>query len=208
MQFDINPNEYFINPTPSSTWDYHYTKNSAFSNDELQKVEDIVKGKSFKKGLTIGQNENDDDEIIKKSNYRKVIYINPNDDNRWLFTKLITLALEANISSYNFDIQTITDPLHYVVYPEDGGHLNWHMDVGTGKVNQRKLALTVQLSNPNEYEGGNFQIWGGGKDQFLNLTKNKGDVIIFPSFLMHRVTPITKGKRKALVFWVGGTPFK
>jgi PKHD-type hydroxylase len=208
MEYKISSDQYFFNPKPLTTWNHHFTKNNAFNSEELKEIENMVKDKPFKKGLTIGQDENDDDKIINESNYRKVIYIDPNDTNKWLFQKLITLALEANVVAYNFDIQTITDPLHYVVYPKDGGHLDWHMDIGTGEVNNRKMAVTVQLSNRDEYEGGHFQIWRGGDQQFLTVSKNKGDAIIFPSFLMHRVTPITKGERKALVFWVGGTPFK
>jgi PKHD-type hydroxylase len=83
------------------------------------------------------------------------------------------------------------------------------MDVGYGEVNRRKLSLTVQLSDPSEYEGGDFHIWyGGDEGQFITMPKEKGTVLIFPSFLMHRVTPVTKGTRKALVFWTGGEPYK
>ena len=82
------------------------------------------------------------------------------------------------------------------------------MDIGQGNVNRRKLATTVQLSDPKDYEGGDFQIWYGGEDGFITLPREKGDVLIFPTFYLHRVTPITKGERRALVFWTGGEPFR
>ncbi len=69
------------------------------------------------------------------------------------------MALEANEKVFHFDIDIVTDPIHYVIYPEDGGHLDWHMDVGAHKVNKRKLAMTVQLSDSSDYEGGDFEIW-------------------------------------------------
>ena len=58
----------------------------------------------------------------------------------------------------------------------------------------------------DEYEGGDFEIGSGG--EFKKLSKKKGSGILFPSFLMHRVTPITKGVRKSLVLWVGGESYK
>ena len=82
------------------------------------------------------------------------------------------------------------------------------MDVGAYGVNKRKLAMTVQLSDANDYEGGEFEIWMGGKDGFITVPREKGDVIIFPAFCMHRVKPITRGQRKCLVFWTGGRPLR
>jgi len=82
------------------------------------------------------------------------------------------------------------------------------MDIGKLGVNRRKLALTVQLSDPSEYDGGEFEVWFGGSEEFVEVPRQKGDVIIFPTFLMHRVKPITRGQRKALVFWTGGEPFR
>ena len=81
------------------------------------------------------------------------------------------------------------------------------MDVGAMGVNKRKLAMTVQLSDPSEYEGGDFEIWFGGKEAQI-VPREKGDVIIFPAFCMHRVRPITRGQRKCLVFWTGGRPLR
>jgi PKHD-type hydroxylase len=124
-----------------------------------------------------------------------------------LYELLFPLALEANEKLFHFDIDIVTDPIHYVIYPEDGGHLDWHMDTGAYGVNKRKLAMTVQLSDPSEYDGGDFEIWFGGKESMV-VPREKGDVIVFPAFCMHRVKPITRGERKCLVFWTGGRPFR
>jgi hypothetical protein len=125
-----------------------------------------------------------------------------------LVLKIVIPIFFWKLSNHQFDLSYVTDPIHYVIYPEDGGHLDWHLDIGIGEVNRRKLSLTVQLSDPSEYEGGEFEIWYGHSGEFVELPRKKGDVIIFPSFLMHRVKPITRGQRKALVFWTGGEPFK
>ena len=73
---------------------------------------------------------------------------------------------------------------------------------------KRKLALTVQLSDPKDYEGGVFQCWFGGGGRFIDLPREKGDVLVMPTFIMHNVSPITKGERRALVYWTGGEPFR
>ena len=82
------------------------------------------------------------------------------------------------------------------------------MDIGQGSVNRRKLALTVQLSDPKDYDGGVFQCWFGGRGRFIDLPRQKGDVLVMPTFIMHNVSPITRGERRALVYWTGGEPFR
>jgi PKHD-type hydroxylase len=66
------------------------------------------------------------------------------------------------------------------------------------------------LSDPSEYEGGQFQMQTGSpeEDKLMTVEQLKGRVIGFPSFLLHRVTPVTKGTRKSLVIWVEGPKFK
>ena len=86
---------------------------------------------------------------------------------------------------------------------EDEGYYDWHVDMGPGKAN-RKLSLVCQLSDPSEYEGGELQIHTG---QIHTVEKKKGLVVIFPSYLLHCVTPVTSGKRQTLVLWIEGPPF-
>jgi|TARA_R110000822_G_scaffold297577_2_gene420190 PKHD-type hydroxylase len=184
---------------------YYYSQ--VFSNDEISYLEQMVhENYTFSKGK-VGTVElgNLDSSVY---NNRDIAYLPPNNDTKWLYEKLEQLVVQANEALFNFSITNVTDLIHYVIYPENGGHLDWHMDIGKLGVNRRKLALTVQLSDPSEYDGGEFEVWFGGKDEFVEVPRQKGDVIIFPTFLMHRVKPIIRGQRKALVFWTGGEPFR
>ena len=192
---------------PTSNWnDFYYFKN-VFNDSMIKQLEDMVYSNyKFSKGKT-GFVELGTDTDSYESNNRDIAYITPMPYSKWLYDLLFPLALEANEKLFHFDIDIVTDPIHYVIYPEDGGHLDWHMDIGAYGVNKRKIAMTVQLSDPSEYEGGEFEIWFGGK-QSIVVPREKGDVICFPSFCMHRVKPITKGQRKCLVFWTGGRPFR
>jgi PKHD-type hydroxylase len=187
----------------------YYSK--AFGPQQIELLEELVKNYEFEKGKTGIQEYGNID--TDKTNNRDIAYLFPNPDTQGLYDYLEGFVNKANEDTYNFNLSYVTDPIHYVIYPEDGGHLTWHMDIGAGHVNNRKLAMTVQLSDPDEYEGGDFQIWMGGEgdtdtESIVTLSREKGDILIFPTYLMHRVTPITKGQRKALVFWTGGEPFR
>ena len=197
----------YNNFTPQSNWnDFYYYKN-VFNDEMIKNLTDMVYANyKFSKGKT-GTKELGDMTDSYRTNNRDIAYITPKPYSKWLYDLLFPLALEANENLFHFDIDIVTDAIHYVIYPEDGGHLDWHMDVGAFGVNKRKLAMTVQLSDSSDYEGGDFQIWMGGKN-YITVPREKGDVIVFPSFCMHRVTPITRGERRCLVFWTGGRPFR
>ena len=199
--------------------DFYYFKNY-FNDEKIEAIHRMIDkgGYKFEKGGT-GYREGN---AVSKNwtNNRDIAYVPADANSWWLYNELEKLVEEANTVMFQFDIQYVTDPLHYVIYPEpnkpgktgelreEGGFLDWHMDIGRGGVNRRKLALTVQLSDPDDYEGGVFQCWFGGSNRFINLPREKGDVLIMPTFIMHNVTPITKGERRALVFWTGGEPFR
>ena len=193
--------------TPQSNWNTFYYWKNVFDDNMIRDLTDMVYANyKFEKGKT-GTKELGNETDSYSTNNRDIAYINPQPHSKWLYDLLFPLALEANEKVFHFDIDIVTDSIHYVIYPEDGGHLDWHMDVGAFGVNKRKLAMTVQLSDSSDYEGGDFQIWMGGED-YLTVPREKGDVIVFPSFCMHRVTPITRGERRCLVFWTGGRPFR
>ncbi len=193
--------------TPQSNWNSFYYWKNVLDDKMIKDLTDMVYANyKFEKGKT-GTQELGNVTDSYRTNNRDIAYINPQPHSKWLYDLLFPLALEANEKAFHFDIDIVTDSIHYVIYPEDGGHLDWHMDVGAHGVNKRKLAMTVQLSDSSDYEGGDFQIWMGGED-YLTVPREKGDVIVFPSFCMHRVTPITRGERRCLVFWTGGRPFR
>ena len=81
-----------------------------------------------------------------------------------------------------------------------------------GKV--RKLSLTLNLTDPNEYEGGDLLFDFGSKDEGgqtneeIKIARKQGTLIIFPSFIKHCISPVTKGTRYSLVNWTLGRPFR
>jgi PKHD-type hydroxylase len=122
-----------------------------------------------------------------------------------LYNKIVSLVAQANKDFFNFEISSLTENLQYTEYDETvQGHYDWHFDIGEGPLNcNRKLSVSIQLTDPSEYEGGQLEFAMGKVGE-----KEQGTMVIFPSYLQHRVTPVTKGTRRSLVTWITGQPFR
>lgn len=189
--FDINP---YIDQT-----EYYWYK-EGFNTQELEWLQNIVNLYPYEEGSIVGSTSTN----LEVRNSR-IKWLHYDERTNWLYEKLAKFSIEANDTIWGFKIHSIIDSLQYTEYLEGGGHYDWHVDIGPAPINHRKISIVVQLSSPEEYEGGDLEIWSGG--QFKSIPKIKGCVVLFPSFLLHRVTPVTKGFRKTLVLWIGGAAF-
>lgn len=127
------------------------------------------------------------------------------EETQWLYEKLAGVAYRCNRARYHFDLTGIFEPIalnHYAA----GGHFEWHKDHGNGPISVRKLSLIVQLSHPDDYEGGDLEFLGDEDPE--PALRQRGTVIIFPAFVAHHVTPVTSGARTSLVAWIAGPPFR
>ena len=123
-----------------------------------------------------------------------------------LYERLSQIVLRLNTDFYRFDL-TGLENLQYTIYDgRQGGHYDWHIDFGHKNFKPRKISLSIQLSDPADYEGCElqFQI----ESQPISAPRSRGTVIAFPSFFLHRVTPVTAGVRKSLVLWATGPEFR
>jgi PKHD-type hydroxylase len=132
-----------------------------------------------------------------------VSYVNPAESSRWIFDKLEHILLDLN-GDYKFELNGFNEGFQVAEYSAPGDHYTWHNDIGTGAFSTRKLSMSVQLSDEGDYEGGELQF----ADSTAPAPKQIGSLIVFPSFLTHRVKPVTSGKRKSMVSWVSGPAFK
>ncbi|MBV9549781.1 MAG: 2OG-Fe(II) oxygenase [Alphaproteobacteria bacterium] len=124
----------------------------------------------------------------------------------WIYDRLERVARHLNAQVYHFELSGFSDLFQYSVYHgSEGGHFGWHIDQVRGAAH-RKLSFSLQLSGPDEYQGGELVIHGGG--QPATAPKTRGALVAFPSYTLHRVTPVTAGTRRALVFWTAGPPFR
>jgi PKHD-type hydroxylase len=110
-----------------------------------------------------------------------------------------------NRQHWNLDIAGFGEALQMTRYEGgDEGHYDWHQDFGA--TISRKLSIVVQLTDPDTYEGGDLQIMTS--HQPINVERKRGLVAVFPSFQLHRVTPVTSGDRHTLVAWMSGPRFR
>ena len=130
-------------------------------------------------------------------------WINGNADSGWLFRRLWEAIGEANNQMFHYDIQFL-EPLQYTIYrAEQQGFYDKHYDWGAGDSGMRKLSFSIQLSDDVEYSGGDVVLYTGDKGG-ISIPRTKGTITVFPSWMMHEVTPVTQGVRKSLVGWFQG----
>ena len=116
----------------------------------------------------------------------------------------------TNQMYFGLDLYDLTDRIcvNYNQYQSDvNGEYGWHQDYRENDIWDVKLTAIVNLSD-EEYEGGHFELFlTGGPRRILELD-TPGSVIVFPSWIYHRVTPVTKGNRKTLSIWFTGPLLK
>jgi PKHD-type hydroxylase len=147
--------------------------------------------------------ENDAEENSIRNN--EIVFIGP-EGIEWLFSKLANVCSEMNERFFKFDIFGLAEGLQFTQYTAPNQFYKMHMDKLFMK-NVRKLSIVVQLTDENEYEGGDLELILGAGDDTVKMTRKRGKVIMFPSYIIHQVTPITKGQRHSLVGWITGKPF-
>lgn len=111
----------------------------------------------------------------------------------------------ANCSAgWNFDMDTIE--LMQIGRYSEGGHYDWHQDIKVPEnQRQRKLSISILLNDPAEFEGGDL-VFKGAEDK--KIFTQQGTIVVFPSFVEHKVTPVTKGTRYTAVTWALGPSFR
>ena len=171
----------------------YYWFDKAFSEEEIERIEEISKKYVRKSATTFGESGDHRKSDIK--------WLDENDETLWIYDRFREAIDIANAEQFEFDFHT-TESLQYTEYDsKKEGHYDWHIDIGEGRFGGRKLSVVLLLND--DYEGGELQIWEKGF-----VPKGKGNLFIFPSYLLHRVTPVTKGIRKSLVLWTSGPTFK
>lgn len=146
---------------------------------------------------------------LRRSKVRWIPRTDPAWD--WLFRDIEYVCKRANVA-FGFDLNVFHE-IQFTEYDaEDNGHYGWHEDltwIPRGEVeSQRKLSFVMQLSDPSTYEGGDLELQIKETSPLPEHLRLRGTTMVFPSFIKHRVTPVTKGKRYSLVTWYEGPPFK
>lgn len=193
MQHMLTPHALAIEPF--AWWE------GAFSDQQLDWLQD--KAKQAEQAAQVGNGRGGAvNPNIRRS---QVSWLKKDADTAWVFEILAGVAAKLNAQNFRFDLTGFGEPMQLTNYDQsENGMYGWHQDYGGGI--SRKLSMAVQLTDPSDYEGGNLQVMTSGQPQ--NVRKQRGIVAVFPSYVLHQVTPVTQGSRQSLVAWVSGPAFR
>jgi PKHD-type hydroxylase len=180
----------------------------AFTAEELDRiVEHCQAGATEKAGTLGGPNE--------KVRISSISWHKLNDDTDWLFRRLNDVIVAINSRWYGFTLNGYESVQYTEYHAEVSGKYDWHMDLCMGDshlpaemIEPRKLSLSLLLSEPgHDFQNGDFQFNLGNETGARTAECKKGRIVAFPSWMIHRVTPVTAGVRRSLVVWVTGPKF-
>jgi PKHD-type hydroxylase len=202
---------------------YYYFK-KGLSKSFCKKI--IKKCLSLKKQRQRGVTFKYQNGKINKSRLKSLLKLRDSDivffDDEIIYKEIFNLVRRANKGAeWNYDFDWC-ETIQFTIYAENQ-HYGWHCDMGPevygdsqpvpyrGKI--RKLSCSVLLNDPKEFEGGEFEFdfrnnKGGKNIGVATELDGPGSVIVFPSYIWHRVKPVTKGTRYSLVFWFLGPPYR
>lgn len=132
-----------------------------------------------------------------------IAWVEPQPENHWLYHRLAVLFAQAN-RHFGFELTGFVDAIQYTVYGEEQ-HFDWHLDIGSDQTSARKLSMSIQLSDPGSYTGGELELISIGTGV---ESRQHGSATFFPSYLAHRVKPVTSGVRRSLIAWAYGPAFR
>lgn len=190
---------YYLNPATNNEWAY---LKEYFTHEECDRI--ISLGNSHPRQVSAVNVTNDVLNSLRKGH---VVFLKSTDSNNdWIFEKMATAVRGLNKQFWNFDLNFI-ETLQFSIYDDPNDFYGAHMDMAHARPEARKLSIVVQLSDPADYQGSNLQFHSSNLN-FYDTINDRGTLIAFPSYMVHRVTPLTSGIRYSLVSWVCGPPFK
>ena len=165
------------------------------SDDECDNIIEICQNECIMQdGTVFSSNDYQPDKSIRDS---KIGWTN----NTYIKSLIEYYSKEANRNAFNVDANYVP-PVQYGEYYKENFY-SWHHDINweSQAAYDRKISVVIQLSNPDEYEGGDFQF---KHIQTPQNFRTRGSVRAFLSYNTHQVTTVTQGTRRSLVAWVEG----
>jgi PKHD-type hydroxylase len=188
-------------------YNHAYWSGDGFTKEECEKIIEIGKRRNQIEGL-VGDNDVTNTRVDKAIRRGTVAWIEPTPETEWIYKKLTDIVYHANKEGFKQDLNHI-DELQFATYDQSNeGFYRKHVDTAWENPERsiRKLSIVVQLTDPAEYEGGELKLHTAHDPDIMD--KEQGKVIIFPSWTLHEVTPVTSGTRRSMVAWVCGPTWR
>lgn len=196
------PPRHHSHTEPFAFWENFLTE------EDINKLLSLSSWHTKHTALVGGSNENSGS-LNLDARRSEVGWWTPCDQTIFIWQKIINSVAEVNRQFFKFDLSGVYEQAQLSWYDGNNqGHYDWHVDdMPNGCITPRKLSMSLMLSDVNEFDGGDLQI-KSTTDNPVTLEQKKGRAWFFPSYTLHRVTPVTKGVRRSLVLWIGGPAFK
>jgi PKHD-type hydroxylase len=199
LKKDIIDPYYYLHTHPCNAIEYYYR--NLFTSFELTKLLAICKKIPKEIGSLDGGTIDE--------NYRlsKISWVPINNETRWIYQKFTDCINEVNDNFFKYDLTRIEKLQFTQYYGNEKGFYSKHIDsMFDNTTDNRKLSVVMQLSDSEEYEGGELKLFIG--NNALSIPKEKGLITFFPSHTLHECTPVTSGERYTLVGWIHGPKFR
>lgn len=181
---------------------FTHTIPALFTPDECARIIDLAESGEMREGGLVGG--------VQHASIRRarINWLDDQGDALFVMERIMRGVAEANREAFRFDITDFHERLQVASYDEsDEGHYDWHSDIGDGAIaRQRKLTIVVQLSEPALYDGGALDLNLGSAE--WAAPRPIGTATLFASFMLHRVAPVTRGRRYSLTCWCHGPSFR
>ena len=179
-----------------------HTVSGAFSAEECDRILVLAGNATSNDAGLVGQATNHN---LPRAD---LVWLDDVEGTGWIMDRIIDVVRDTNRAVYDFALTDFSESAQVARYgAEREGHFSWHSDIGDGPIAaRRKLTMVVQLSEPEGYEGGLLEVMPSAHT--VKADQARGTATLFPSYLLHRVTPGTKGERYSLTIWSHGPGFR
>jgi len=173
-----------------------------FSSRECQRIIAAASASTFSDAGLVGGT------LADSMRRARIHWLDEEGMDGWVFRRLLDCFAKANREHFEFALEEFAERMQVAWYgAEPGGFFDWHVDHGNGQVAaRRKLTVVVQLSDGDTYKGGELQTNADG--HIRTAGRSIGSALMFPSFVLHRVSPMVEGERYSLTLWAHGPPFR
>jgi predicted 2-oxoglutarate/Fe(II)-dependent dioxygenase YbiX len=180
-----------------------------FSREECEKIRATIDPNGWSEGLVGGRGAGGNPGVERKARSVLEQRLKFDQASSYPLSKILKLICDINSSAWYFDLSGFAyDDMPYVMRynASRADHYDWHTDMGQFYAASRKLSFSLQLSDGAAYDGGDLEFYNTTVEK--SLFRALGTLIVFPAYWMHRVHPVTRGQRDAVVGWVHGPSYR
>lgn len=183
-----------VRPVAWEAFSYYETYKAVFNASECEQIIELHRQNFLVQDKMAGAGGR----ILRDSD---LFWIPRSAEAAWIFNKLWDVVSLYN-SRYRFELSSEMGQAQLTRY-RPGQLYEWHMDLGAGQLSLRKITAVVELTPKSSTVGGGIEVFYG-QPTGNKVDLDAGDMVVFPSFVMHRASMVCSGTRWSLVLWLNG----